>query len=196
MQQSEFSGGNVSKFAAHHERHGVTMQFKVRSGDACGQRLLKAAQHRPDAGCEFANAERLGDVIVGAKIQAANAVFLASARREKNDRDTGEITALANLAADFKAAVSGNHDVQQKENRRLLTRLWQHVIAGSTKADIESGSLQVMANKVADVRIVFKNNDVLFQMNSSGFRVTILTASMLGIEKCAPIVSSTGRLLP
>jgi hypothetical protein len=31
--------------------------------------------------------------------------------------------------------------------------------------------LQVMADQVADVGIVFKNNDVLFQMSSSGFRV-------------------------
>jgi hypothetical protein len=54
----------------------------------------------------------------------------------------------------------------------------------------------VMADEVADVRIVFKNNNVLFQMSSSRFRVTILTASMLRIENRAPIVSSTRRLLP
>jgi hypothetical protein len=29
----------------------------------------------------------------------------------------------------------------------------------------------VVADQVADVQIVFKNNDVLFQISSSGFRV-------------------------
>jgi hypothetical protein len=154
------------------------MQFKVGSGDACGQGLLKTPQHRPDAGCKFASAERFGDVIVGANIQAANAVFLTCARRQKNDRDAGEITALANLAANFKAAMSGNHDVEQKEGGRLLARLRQHVVAGNAKAHVKSGCLQVVADQIANVRIVFKNNDVLFQWDQD-VRITILTATSL-----------------
>ena len=191
MQQTKFGGGNVSKFAAHHKRHGVTMQFKIWGGDACGQGLLKTPQHRPDARCEFANPERLGDVIIGAQVQAANAIFLTGARGEKNDRNACKVTALANLAADFKAAMSGNHDVQQKENRRLLARLRQYFVAGDAKPHGESGSLQVMADQVADVGIVFKNNDVLFQMNFQRFCVTILTAFFFGLENRTPIVSST-----
>src|SRR5438309_1635728 len=188
MQQTEFRRGHVREFPAHCERHGVIMQFKIRSGNACGQRLLKTPQHRPDARCEFANAERLRDVIVGAKVQAANAVFLTGACGKKNDGDAGEITALANLAANFKAAVPGNHDVQQKEDWRLLARLRQHFVPGNAKAHVEPGRLQVMAHQIADIRIVFKNKDVLFQVISS---VTILTASMLSIENRVPIVSST-----
>ena len=147
------------------------MQFEVGSGDACGQRLLKTAQHRPDTRCKLANAERFGDVIVGPKIQAANAVFLTCAGRQENDWDAGEVTAFPDLAADFKAAMSGNHDVEQKKGRRLLARLWQHFVPGDAEAYVESGRLQVMADQIANVRIVFKNNDVLFQMSSSGFRV-------------------------
>jgi hypothetical protein len=179
MQNTKFRGGNPRGLTAHFERHGVTMQFKVGSGNACGQWLLKTPQHRPDARCKFASAERFGDVIVGAKIQTANAVFLSCTGREKNDWYAGQITAFANLATDFKAAVSGNHDVQQKEGRRLLARLRQHVVAGNTKADIEPGGLQVMADQVGDVGIVFKNNDVLFQVSFQRLRVTILTASTL-----------------
>jgi len=179
MQQAEFRGCDVSKLAAHRERHGVTMQFEIGSGDAYGQGLLKTPQHRPDARCEFASAERFGDVIVGAKIQAAHAVFLTGTRSQKDDWDSSEITAFPDLAADFKAAVSGNHDVQQKEGRRLLARLRQHVVAGNTKADIEPGCLQMMADQVGDVGIVFKNNNVLFQVSFKRLRVTILTASTL-----------------
>ncbi len=190
MQQAEFSGGDVRGLAADHERHGVTMQFKVWSGDACGQGLLKTPQHRPDAGCKFANAERLSDVIVGAKVQAANAVFLTCARGQENDRDAGKITALANLAADFKAAVSGNHDVEQKEDGRLLARLGQNFVTRSTKAHVESGRLQVVADQVANVQIVFKNNNVLFQWVQS-IRIMILTAYMGATENPLAIVSSS-----
>jgi hypothetical protein len=128
MHQSKFRRGDVRGLAAHFERHGLTMQFKVWSGDARSQGLLKASEYRPDAGCEFANAERFGDVIVGTKIQAANAVFLTGAGRQENDWDAGKITAFPDLAADFKAAVSGNHDVKQKECWRLLARLWQQFV--------------------------------------------------------------------
>ena len=179
MQQTEFGGCNVRGISADSERHGVTMQFEIGSGDAYGQGLLKTPQHRPDARCKFASAERFGDVIVGAKIQTAHAVFLPCTGREKNDWYAGKITAFADLAADFKAAVSGNHDVQQKEGRRLLASLRQHVVAGNTKADIESGRLQMMADQVGDVGIVFKNNNVLFQVSFQPLRVTILTASTL-----------------
>ena len=190
MQQAEFGGRNVRWLAAHFERHGVTMQFEVGSGDASGQRLLKTPQHRPDAGSQLASAERLGDVIVGAKVQAANAVFLTCARGQKNDRDAGKITALANLAANFKAAVPGNHDVEQKEDRRLLARLRQHFVAGNAKAHVESGQLQMVSDQVADVGIVFKNNDVLFQWGQSASNM-ILTASMLAAENLLAIVSSS-----
>ena len=168
MQQTKFRRGNVRGFAAHFKGHGVTMQFKIWSSDACGQRLLKTPQHRPDAGCKLANAERFGDVIVGAEIEAANSVFLTCAGRQENDWDAGEVSAFPDLAADFKAAMPGNHDVEQKKRRRLLACLWQHFVPGSAESHVESGCLQVMADQIADVRIVFKNNDVLFQMSSSG----------------------------
>lgn len=163
MQQTEFSGRNVRGLSADDERHGVAMQFEIRSGNACGQRLLKTPQHGPDARRELASSKRFGDVIVGANVQAANAVFLPGARGQENNRDARKVTAFANLAADFKTAVAGNHDVEQKENRRLLACLGQHFVARNTKAHIEPSRLQVVADQVADVRIVFKNKDILLQ---------------------------------
>ena len=176
MQQSEFGGRNIRGLSADHERHGVAMQFEIGSGNAGGQRLLKAPQHGPDAGCEFASPERFGNVIVRAKIQAANAILLTSARGQENNRDARKVTAFANLAADFKTAVAGNHDVEQKENRRLLTRLGQYFVTRNTKAHTKPSRLQVVADQVANVRVVFKNNDVLLQWGQD-VRITILTAT-------------------
>ena len=163
MQQAEFRGCNVRGLSAHGERHGVTMQFEIRSGNACGQRLFKTTKDCPYARCEFASPERFGDVIVGAKVQAANAVFFACARREKNNWDAREVIAFANLAADFKTAVAGNHYVEQKEDWRMLARLGQHFVTRNTKAHIEPSRLQVVADQIADVRVVFENKDGLLQ---------------------------------
>src|SRR6476661_1671850 len=104
MQQTKFRGRDVCELAAHRERHGITMQLKIRSGNACSERLLKSTQNRPHPCCKFPSAKWLGDVSVGPKIQTANPVFLACPRREENNGDGGEVGALANFPADFKTA--------------------------------------------------------------------------------------------
>jgi len=114
MQQTKFRSRDVCELAAHRERHGITMQLKIRSGNACSERLLKPAQNRTHPRCKFPGSKWLGDVIVGPKIQTTDAVFLACPRREKNNGDGGEIGALANFPADLKTAVTGNHNVEQK----------------------------------------------------------------------------------
>jgi hypothetical protein len=45
----------------------------------------------------------------------------------------------------------------------MLARLRHDFVARNTKADIEPGQLQVVADQVADVRIIFENKDILFQ---------------------------------
>jgi hypothetical protein len=70
--------------------------------------------------------------------------------------------ACPDLPADFKAAVAGNHDVKEKEDRRILARQRHGLVARNTDADIESGQLQVVADQITYVRIVFEHNDVLF----------------------------------
>src|ERR1700739_26496 len=110
MQKTKFRGGNIRKIAANLERHGVALQLKIGSGDACGQWLLKPTQDRPHTRREFASPKRLGDVIVGPKVQTADSVFFTSPCRQKNNGDASKVGAFANLAADFKAAVTGNHN--------------------------------------------------------------------------------------
>ena len=63
---------------------------------------------------ELPGSKRLGDVIVGPKIQTTDPIFLACFRSQKNNGDAGKIAAFANLPADLKPAVTGNHNVEQK----------------------------------------------------------------------------------
>src|SRR6478672_1225767 len=148
MQQAEFSCCYAGGLSAHSEGHGVTMQFEIGSGNAGSQRLLKTPQHRPDTRCKFASPERFGDVIVGPKVQAPHSVFFTCPRSQKNDGNAGKIVVFTDLAADFKAAVTWNHDVQQEESRRILTCQGQYFVAGNAKAHVEPGQLQVVAHQV------------------------------------------------
>src|SRR5882724_5661439 len=161
MQKAKFRGGHVSRCSANDERHGITVQLKIGSCDAGGQRLLKTPQHRPDTRCELASPERFGDVVVSAKIQAAYPVFFAGPCSQKDDGNAGKIAAFANLPANFKAAVTGNHDVEQEKNGRMLACQRQDFIARNAKEHVEPSQLQVVADQVADVRVVFEDNDVL-----------------------------------
>src|SRR5262249_49426762 len=71
---------SVDESAVLDEIHAQAAGFQSRERRA---RRTVAAQHHFDARQKFAQAERLGDVVVGAELQSQNAVGLFFARREK-----------------------------------------------------------------------------------------------------------------
>ena len=77
--------------------------------------------------------------------------------------------ACPDLPADFKAAVARDHDVKEKEGRRILARQRNDLVACNTDADIESGQLQVVADQIAYVRIIFEDKNVLFHQLAMPF---------------------------
>src|SRR6476646_5989400 len=169
MQQPKFSGRNLCRRSPDGERHGVAVQFKVRRADAGGHRLFKASQYGPYPGGKLACAERLGDVVVGAKVEPAYAIGFTRFGGEKEYRNAREVVACPDLPADFKAALARDHDVQEKEGRRMLARQRHDLVACNTDTDIESGQLQVVADQITYVRIVFKHNNVLFHQLAMPF---------------------------
>ena len=62
------------------------------------------AQHRPHAGQQLAQRERLGHVVVGAQLEAAHAIDLLAARGEHDDRHVD--ARGAQLAAHVPAATA------------------------------------------------------------------------------------------
>ena len=76
-----------------------------------------ATQHGADASDELARVERLGDVVVGAHLEADDAVDRIAARRQHDHRQPRR--ALAQRAEDFDAAHVGQHQVEQDEVGRV-----------------------------------------------------------------------------
>ena len=83
-----------------------------RPGASAVAARLGAAQHRPDAGDHLGAAERLDHVVVGAELEADDAVGLGAAGGEDDDRDA---RAGADRAADVAAVAVGQVEVEQDQ---------------------------------------------------------------------------------
>ena len=77
-----------------------------------GGRLLGPAEDRPDPRGELAQGERLGDVVVGAELEADDLVDLGVLGREHDDRHAG---LGPEDPADLDARQLGQHQVEQDE---------------------------------------------------------------------------------
>ena len=73
-----------------------------------------APQHRADAAAQLGQTERLGDVVVGARLEPQHRVGLGVERGEHDDRH--HVAAAAQRAADLVAVGAGaERDVEQHD---------------------------------------------------------------------------------
>ena len=113
-QQPEFGRGEVDDRAGHLGPHPGHVEDDVAGVDRLGRlgRAVRAAEDGADAGDELARAERLGQVVVGAELEAEQLVELVVAGREHDDRD-GRVA--AQLAGDVEAVEAGQAEVEDDE---------------------------------------------------------------------------------
>ena len=119
------------------------IDFDVAKADRVGELALHAtgggaAQQRVDAREQLEQAERLGDVVVGAKVKAEHFVGLLAARAENQDRRVDAL--LAQRAQDAISIHSREHQVEHDEIGRDRTR--EREPAGSVARQREPRSLR------------------------------------------------------
>ncbi len=100
-----------------------------------GQGRADAAEDGGDARQQLAGGEGLGHVVVGAGLEAANAVVLRLARCEHDDRDVRGRLVAAQAAADLDAAGSLDHPVEDDEVGHFLGGEHQGFVAVGGGAD-------------------------------------------------------------
>ena len=83
-----------------------------------------AAQHRVDARHQLARVEGLGQVVVGAHLQADDAVDVVALGGEHDDRGRGRLRAQA--AADRQAVLARQHQVEHHQVVALARQLLVH----------------------------------------------------------------------
>ena len=123
------------------------------------RRPVGAPQHRLDARHEFARAERLGDVIVRAHLQAEHLVHLRGARGQDQDGHAARGVVGAQQAAHLQTRQPGEHDVENDERRPLPGRQVEADLAVAGLDHGEPFGFQVVADEVANILFVFDDQD-------------------------------------
>ena len=103
---------------------------------------LTAAHDRPYPGQELTEAEGFADIIVGAELQAGNAIYFILACCEHNH---GHVMLLAENATDGKAVEAGEHDVQNNEIWSFSSSQFETLNTISCQENGVAFTLQVVA---------------------------------------------------
>src|SRR5579872_1071502 len=87
----------------------IELQVGIYQGFTSG---LVTTQHGPNAGDQFVEGERFGDVVIGTQVQRIHLIRHLVTRREHND---GDIVLESQAAAHLEAIEAGHGDIQQDD---------------------------------------------------------------------------------
>src|SRR5229473_60552 len=140
-------------------RRRINGQFADLNGAGRVRRRLRAAEQRFDARQQFARAERLGDVIVSAHLEAHDAVGFFAARGEHENGQAIQRVVPANFPADIEPGNFGKHEVEKQEIRRRFLQGIKTAGAVEGCLDLKSFICKVVANQFDDIAVVFNDQD-------------------------------------
>jgi hypothetical protein len=118
--------------------------------------LALRRRHAAHARDQLARRERLGDVVVGAELEADDAVDLVAARGQEDDR---HLARLANPLEDLEAARIGQADVEDDQRRGRLADPLQRFLAGRAPGRLEAVGAQRVLQRVGDAGLVLDDED-------------------------------------
>jgi Ca2+-binding EF-hand superfamily protein len=161
-------------------------RFRARRARRVLRRL--AAQHGVDARHELSRIERLREVVVGANLEAHDAVDVIALRGEHDDRDV--VGALAQAPADGEAVFARQHEVEHHQVVAYAREASVHGLRIGHRLDRETLLGQITLEKIAQAQVVVDDEDLL-----AGVR---LHDSMLAAARAhsASLQVVTSRRLP
>jgi len=116
--------------------------------------------HHVEPQDQLAHAERLGHVVLGAELEAGDAIGLAAARGQHDDRDLPRALLLAELARKRYTRHSGQHPVDQQQVGERIAHDAEGALGVAGAHDVVAGVLQVDRDQLLDRRFVFHQEDV------------------------------------
>ena len=118
-------------------------------------RCLRATQQRVHTRYQLHHAERLRQVIVGARIEPAHLVEFGAFRCEHHNRDVLRRRQTAQLAENLKTVHFGKHDVEQHQVGRLLVASLEEIATAREPSSLEPCLLEGVNGKVSNICIIF-----------------------------------------
>ena len=117
--------------------------------------LVSAARRAPEHGLhprdELARAERLGEVVVGAGLEAQKPVGFLDASRHHDDRDS---RSASQRACDLQAVDPGQAEVKDDEIGAHRSRRLQSLRSVGRDGDLVTGMPQIVRRDGGDPRLV------------------------------------------
>src|SRR5688572_30462858 len=119
-------------------------------------RALRAADDGFDTADQLARAEGLGDVIVGAKLQATHPVILLALCSE---HDHGHIAALPDGLQHFEPVEVGHHYIQQNQIGSDIAQFLNGLLTVEGLRDLESIMLQVHTDETHHALLIIHHEN-------------------------------------
>ena len=116
----------------------------------------RTPQDGADAGGQLVGVERLGDVVVGAEVEALG---LVGGRALGRQQDDGDRAPLAELAHDLDAVEVGHDDVEQDDVRPDLLGLLEGLLAAVGGDDAEALLTEGDRDELGDAGFVVGDED-------------------------------------
>ena len=158
-QQAELGPGAVHLLAVEAAQHPLLgQQLEVAEGQRAGLLLGRPgpAQQGADAGGQLLGHERLGDVVVGARLQPGHDVVGVRARRHDDDRHRA---AAPQGAAALEAVHAGQHQVDERDVGRGLGEHVETLLAAGGVPYLVAFALQGEAHGGSDALIVLDDQN-------------------------------------
>src|SRR4029450_8811784 len=167
VRQGELGGGGGARGTVPRGRDRLQVDHQPAAHHPLldGDRRSLAAQHRLHPRHQLARAEGLYDIVVGAELEAQDAIHLLVLGGEEDDR---HIAAQAQPLAHLGAIELGHEDVQDHQRGRLARRDLQRSKPVVGRQRLVARAPQRKAHDVADVRIVIDDQDLLHDGSLTG----------------------------
>jgi hypothetical protein len=133
-----------------HPRH-VHLDARGPEHVSAGRRRGRSPKHGPNARDELLRAERLDDVIVGADLQADDAVGLVAASGQHDD---GDVRRTAKLPGDVEAVAPGKPEIQHDQVGARAPRARERRLAVPRHDHLEPGVLEIVSDQPGDLQLV------------------------------------------
>src|SRR5262249_52832899 len=112
-----------------------------------------------DAEQELSHAEGLGHVVVGAELEADDAIDLLTARGQHHDRDRARRRVATELAADVGARAVGQHEVEDHEVGQALLGRLQTFTGPPRELHLVPCLAQIEIEHIAQIRLVLDDKN-------------------------------------
>ena len=116
-----------------------------------------SAQQRIDAQQQFAQVERLGQVVVGLQFESADAILVIGAGTEHEHRS--KVAAPAQFFEHLEAVLARQHDVEDQQVDAALRHAFERARAGQHVFGVVGLVAEVVTQHLAELAFVFGDQD-------------------------------------